>query len=150
MRNAEIKNGELPIARRVSTWRRTGNARRGLLCACAMAVIAAGPSAAPAALKVVTTTTDLRSIVESVGGDHVKAASLSSGHEDPHFIDAKPSCMVLAQDADLWVRVGMELEIGYENLVIDGSRNPKIRIGTPGHTGRIRRRAATRGSDRQD
>src|SRR5262249_14931642 len=47
--------------------------------------------------------------------------------------DAKPSCMVLARDADLWVRVGMELEIGYENLILDGARNPKIRVGTPGH-----------------
>jgi ABC-type Zn uptake system ZnuABC Zn-binding protein ZnuA len=41
--------------------------------------------------------------------------------------------MVLARDADLWVRIGLELEIGYENLVIDGSRNPKIRVGTLGH-----------------
>jgi ABC-type Zn uptake system ZnuABC Zn-binding protein ZnuA len=27
----------------------------------------------------------------------------------------------------------MELEIGYEELILDGSRNPKIRIGTSGH-----------------
>lgn len=84
-------------------------------------------------LKVVTTTSDLRSIVESIGGDKVEVSSLGTGREDPHFIDAKPSCMVLARDADLWVRVGLELEIGYENLVIDGSRNSKIRVGTPGH-----------------
>lgn len=84
-------------------------------------------------LKVVTTTSDLRSIVEAVGGDKIEVASLGTGREDPHFIDAKPSCMLLARDADLWVRVGLELEIGYENLVIDGSRNTKIRIGTPGH-----------------
>ena len=84
-------------------------------------------------LKVVTTTSDLRSVVEAVGGDKVEVSSLGTGREDPHFIDAKPSCMVLARDADLWVRIGMELEIGYENLVIDGSRNTKIRIGSPGH-----------------
>jgi zinc/manganese transport system substrate-binding protein len=84
-------------------------------------------------LKVVTTTSDLRSVVEAIGGDKVEAASMGTGREDPHFIDAKPSCMVLARDADLWVCIGMELEIGYENLVIDGSRNTKIRIGTPGH-----------------
>jgi ABC-type Zn uptake system ZnuABC Zn-binding protein ZnuA len=81
----------------------------------------------------VTTTTDLRSIVEAVGGDKVEVASLGTGREDPHFIDAKPSCMLLARDADLWVRIGLELEIGYENLVIDGAHNPKIRVGTPGH-----------------
>jgi ABC-type Zn uptake system ZnuABC Zn-binding protein ZnuA len=27
----------------------------------------------------------------------------------------------------------MELEIGYEGLILDGSRNPKIRVGQPGH-----------------
>ncbi len=90
-------------------------------------------STAQARLKVVTTTSDLKSIVEAVGGDKVEVSSLGTGHEDPHFIDAKPSCMVLARDANLWVRIGLELEIGYENLVIDGSRNPKIRVGTPGH-----------------
>jgi len=83
--------------------------------------------------KVVTTTSDLRSVVEAIGGEKVEVSSLGTGREDPHFIDAKPSCMVLARDADLWVRIGMELEIGYENLVIDGSRNTKIRVGSPGH-----------------
>ena len=38
-----------------------------------------------------------------------------------------------ARKADLWIRIGMELEIGYEELIIDGSRNRKIRIGMPGH-----------------
>jgi len=102
-------------------------------------MMAAASVALPAAvhaegkLKVVTTTTDLKSIVEAIGGDKVEAASLGTGREDPHFIDAKPSYMLLARNADLWVRVGMELEIGYETLVLDGSRNPKIRVGTPGH-----------------
>src|SRR5262245_52508819 len=83
-----------------------------------------------AKLKIVTTTSDLKSIVEAIGGDKVEVQSLGTGHEDPHFIDAKPSYMVAARDAQLWVRVGLELEIGYENLVIDGSRNPRIRIGS--------------------
>ncbi|MCG3137600.1 MAG: hypothetical protein HJJLKODD_01448 [Phycisphaerae bacterium] len=84
-------------------------------------------------LHVVTTTSDLRSLVEAVGGDYVEVKSLGTGREDPHFIDAKPSCMILAKNADLWVRIGLELEIGYEQLVLDGSHNPLIRVGTPGH-----------------
>jgi zinc/manganese transport system substrate-binding protein len=100
----------------------------------AASVLGLSPAAqARTKLKVVTTTSDLRSIVEAVGSDKVEVSSLGTGREDPHFIDAKPSCMVLARDADLWVRIGLELEIGYENLVIDGSRNSKIRVGTPGH-----------------
>lgn len=98
-----------------------------------LAALARSPAALADKLNVVTTTTDLRSIVEAIGGEKVDVSALGTGREDPHFIDAKPSCMVLARAADLWVRVGLQLEIGYERLVIDGSRNSKIRIGTPGH-----------------
>jgi ABC-type Zn uptake system ZnuABC Zn-binding protein ZnuA len=84
-------------------------------------------------LRVVTTTTDLASIARAIGGDHVDVKALATGQEDPHFIAAKPSYMMAAKKADVWIRVGLELEIGYEELIIDGSRNPKIRISAPGH-----------------
>ena len=84
-------------------------------------------------LNVVTTTTNLASIAESVGGEHVSVTSIGSGNEDPHFIQAKPSYMMKARKADLWIRVGLELEIGYEGLILQGSRNPRIQINTPGH-----------------
>ena len=84
-------------------------------------------------LNVVTTTPNLASIAESVGGEHVSVTSIGSGDEDPHFIQAKPSYMMKARKADLWIRVGLELEIGYEGLILQGSRNPRIQINTPGH-----------------
>ena len=84
-------------------------------------------------LRVVTTTTDLAAIVRAVGGDKVKVTSIATGYEDPHFIAAKPSYMMAARKADLWIRVGLELEIGYEQLILDGSRNAKIRVSSPGH-----------------
>lgn len=89
--------------------------------------------ASAARLNVVTTTTDLRSIAESIGGDQVSVASIATGVQDPHFIEAKPSYMMLAKKADLWIRIGLELEVGYESPIIDGSRNPRIRIGSLGH-----------------
>ncbi|MGB7581000.1 MAG: metal ABC transporter substrate-binding protein [Sedimentisphaerales bacterium] len=84
-------------------------------------------------LNVVTTTPTFASIAESVGGEHVSVTSIGSGDEDPHFIQAKPSYMMKARKADLWICVGMELEIGYEGLILQGSRNPRIQINTPGH-----------------
>lgn len=84
-------------------------------------------------LNVVTTTTTLASIAAAVGGDHVNTSAISTGKEDPHFIAAKPSNMMKARKADLWIRVGLELEIGYESLILEGSRNSKIRVGAPGH-----------------
>jgi len=84
-------------------------------------------------LNVVTTTTNLASIAEAVGGDHVSVTSIGGGDEDPHFIQAKPSFMMKAKKADLWICIGMELEIGYEGLILQGSRNPRIQINAPGH-----------------
>ncbi|MFA5144092.1 MAG: metal ABC transporter substrate-binding protein [Candidatus Omnitrophota bacterium] len=85
------------------------------------------------AINVLTTTEDLKSIAEAIGGDKVKVDSLARGIQDPHFVDAKPSFMMKAKNADFFIRIGLELEIGYEDLIIDGSRNQKIRIGNPGH-----------------
>ena len=110
---------------------RTGLRLAPVVLAFAIEVLAASP--APAALTVVTTTTDLESITRAVGGDRVTVTSIAHGYEDPHFVQAKPSYMMVARKADLWVRVGLELEIGWEELILDGCRNPRIRIGTPGH-----------------
>ncbi|MBL7130988.1 MAG: zinc ABC transporter substrate-binding protein [Candidatus Omnitrophica bacterium] len=84
-------------------------------------------------LQILTTTTDLKSIAEFIGGDKVKVDSICKGYQDPHFVEAKPSFMIKAKKADLFIRVGLELEIGYEELIINGSRNPKIRVGQLGH-----------------
>ena len=83
-------------------------------------------------LKVATALSDLASVAQFVGGDHVTAMSLCKGYEDPHFVPAKPSLMKAIQDADVFVSVGLELDGGWLPLVIPGSRNPKIQPGQPG------------------
>ncbi len=84
-------------------------------------------------LRVVTTTTDLKSITEAVGGAYVSVSSISTGKQDPHFIDARPSYMIMLRRADLFIRIGLEMERGWESLVLEGSRNRKIQLGNPGH-----------------
>jgi len=84
-------------------------------------------------LRVVTTITDLKSLVEAVGGDHVAPTAIARGSQDPHYIEAKPSYILQARRADLWVRAGLDLEIGWEPIILEGSRNRRIQIGTAGH-----------------
>ena len=84
-------------------------------------------------LRVVTTTTDLKSIAEAVGGAFISVTSIGNGKQDPHFIDARPSYMIQLRRADLFIRIGLEIERGWENLVLEGSRNRKIQLGNPGH-----------------
>ena len=99
------------------------------------AAVGYGPFPASGAdrLNVVTTTTDLKFVAEAVGGDHVKVTSIAGGAEDPHFVSAKPSFMMTAREANLWIAIGMELEIGWEGLILEGSRNPNIRKDTKGY-----------------
>ncbi len=86
-----------------------------------------------AAIKVVTTTQDLESIVKEIGGDKVTVESLAKGYQDPHFVEAKPTFIFKLHSADLLVAVGRELEIGWLPPLITQSRNSKIQPGNPGY-----------------
>ena len=84
-------------------------------------------------LKVVTATEDLASITREVGGDRVDVTSIGRGYQDPHFIEPKPSFLLLLRNADLLEVVGLELEIGWLPPLLDQSRNNRIRPGQPGY-----------------
>ena len=95
--------------------------------------VLAAAAPARAALNVVTTTEDLASIAREVGGDKVKAESLSRGYQDPHFVEAKPSFVIKLHGADLLIAVGRELEIGWLPPLITQARNAKIQPGADGY-----------------
>ncbi len=84
-------------------------------------------------LKVVTTTEDLASLTREVGGDRVDVTSIGKGYQDPHFIEPKPSFLLLLKNADLLEVVGLELEIGWLPPLLDQSRNNNIRPGAIGY-----------------
>lgn len=86
-----------------------------------------------AVIKIVTTTPDLASIASAVGGNNVSASALIVGARDPHRIEAKPSYMSRVGGADLFLAIGLELEVGYEQAILDGSRNSKVQVGAPNH-----------------
>ncbi|PJB49186.1 MAG: hypothetical protein CO108_00700 [Deltaproteobacteria bacterium CG_4_9_14_3_um_filter_63_12] len=83
-------------------------------------------------LKVVTTLPDLEWVVGFIGGDLVEVESLLSGAQDPHKIEPKPSLMAKLSDADLYVEIGLGLELWSGNL-IEGARNANIQVGEKGH-----------------
>lgn len=97
----------------------------------ASAVLLNGVAAAN--LKVITTTADLASIASSVGGKNVSVSSIITGARDAHRVEAKPSYMSRTAGADVFIAVGLDLEIGYERAILDGSGNRKVMIGSPGH-----------------
>jgi ABC-type Zn uptake system ZnuABC Zn-binding protein ZnuA len=105
--------------------------RIGLVLLTALATLA--PRGARAQLKVVTSTTDLYDIAREVGGNRITASHIGEGYQDPHFIEAKPSFVLQLRNADVWAFVGLDLEIGWMPLLLDGARNPKIRQGGSGY-----------------
>ncbi len=106
--------------------------RRFLLTLFAALALAAG-SAQAAPLKVVTTIADLASLTNEVGGDRVDVTSIARGYQDPHFVEPKPSFLLLLRNADLLEVVGLELEIGWLPPLLDQSRNASIRAGGKGY-----------------
>lgn len=76
-------------------------------------------------IKVITTLTDLASLTQAVGGDRVHVEALVKGTQDPHQIEVLPSYMVKLRNADLFVIIGMDLEM-WAYPLRDGSRNAKL------------------------
>jgi ABC-type Zn uptake system ZnuABC Zn-binding protein ZnuA len=71
----------------------------------------------PAALRVATTTTDLKALVEEVGGERVSAESLAGAMHDPHAFEIKPSQIARLKRAGLLVRIGLDHEPWLARLV---------------------------------
>jgi zinc/manganese transport system substrate-binding protein len=86
-----------------------------------------------AVIKVVTTTMDMKSIAEIVGGNKVSVQSIATGYQNPHFVDPKPSYIISLSNADLFVTVGLDLETGWSPQLLSSSRNSKIQKGSPGY-----------------
>src|SRR5437773_4168871 len=105
--------------------------KRIALFLAALSLLATTVGAAP--LKVVTTIQDLASLTKEVGGDRVDVTSIARGYQDPHFVEPKPSFLLLLKNADLLEVVGLELEIGWLPPLLDQCRNNNIRPGTPGY-----------------
>ena len=83
-------------------------------------------------LRVVTTVPDLARLTEVVGGDEVDAVSLVQGPQDPHFIEPRPSFVRRLHKADLFVQVGMDLEIGWAPVLLRQARNARVLPGGSG------------------
>jgi zinc/manganese transport system substrate-binding protein len=84
-------------------------------------------------IKVVTTIPDLQSITELIGGNKVSVTSIATGYQNPHFVDPKPSYIIGLSRADMFVTVGLDLEIGWSPQLLASSRNTKIQKGSPGY-----------------
>ena len=68
-------------------------------------------------IRVVATTTDLRSLTEAVGGDFVEAVSLVPANFDAEEYQPKPQDVLRLKEARLVVRVGLDYDLWFDRLL---------------------------------
>ncbi|MFA5124021.1 metal ABC transporter solute-binding protein, Zn/Mn family, partial [Zavarzinia sp.] len=88
---------------------------------------------AQAALNVLATVPEWAALAQEIGGDKIKVASVTTALQDPHRIEARPSLIARARNADLVVATGAELEVGWLPVVQRESGNVRIQTGQPGY-----------------
>ncbi len=88
---------------------------------------------ARAALNVLACEPEWASLTGELAGDLARVTSATSARQDPHHIEARPSLIARARNADLLVCTGAELEIGWLPLLQRESGNARIQVGQPGY-----------------
>ncbi len=72
-------------------------------------------------------------LARELGGDKVNVYDATNALQDPHHVEAKPSLLARARNADLLACTGAELEVGWLPILLQQSGNPKIQPGKPGN-----------------
>lgn len=78
-------------------------------------------------IRVVAATSDLGYFAQQIGGDLVEVDVIAAGNRDVHYIAVLPSYMLKVRKADVYLKVGLELDI-WSQPIIDGSRNGSLRV----------------------
>ena len=94
--------------------------------------LAVAPGLAQDRVQVVTTTTDLRSLAEAVGGERIVATSLVPANLDAEEYQPKPQDIQRLKNARMVVRVGLDYDLWLDRMLVQ-TGNPDIRLGGPGY-----------------
>jgi ABC-type Zn uptake system ZnuABC Zn-binding protein ZnuA len=87
---------------------------------------------AAGSVRVCATVPELGSLARTVGGEQVSVTVFAKGKEDPHFVDPKPSFIRALNQADLYIQLGMTMELGWAPVLLRNARNSRILPGAPG------------------
>ncbi len=69
---------------------------------------------------------------KEIGGDKVSIYVATTGAQDPHQIQARPSLIAKARGADIAVCTGAELEIAWMPMIAQQAANAKLQAGADG------------------
>lgn len=98
-----------------------------------LALAAAAALPAQAALNLFACEPEWAALAVEIGGANVNAYAATTGLQDIHQIQARPSLIAKMRSADLLVCTGAELEVGWLPMVQRQASNPRIQPGAPGY-----------------
>ena len=104
---------------------------RNIIAAAALLTLA-GTAPAYANLSVFACEPEWGALSTELGGDKVSVYNATTGGQDPHLIQARPSLIAKMRNADMLVCTGAELEIGWLPMLESQASNSKIQSGAPG------------------
>lgn len=90
-------------------------------------------SLAHADLKIFATVPEWGALAQTLGGDKVKVYTATTGLQDPHRIQARPSLIANARSSNLVLATGAGLEEGWLPMVQREANNPAILNHRPGY-----------------
>jgi zinc/manganese transport system substrate-binding protein len=102
----------------------------GLFTLLALPVVQA---TAQASVRVLACEPEWGALVQELGGDKVDVTVATSPLQDPHHVQARPSLIARARNADMVACTGGGLEIGWLPILLQQSGNPAIQPGQPGN-----------------
>jgi ABC-type Zn uptake system ZnuABC Zn-binding protein ZnuA len=94
---------------------------RFLVLIVTLLITLAGESVAQERLRIVTTTTDLKSLTEAVGGERVLVTNLVPPNLDPEDYQPKPQDVALLKNVRMVVRVGLDFDLWFDRLLTQAS-----------------------------
>lgn len=90
-------------------------------------------NAASANINVFTCEPEWQALAQELGGDKITSFSATTGMQDPHQVQARPSLITKMRNADLLICSGAGLEVGWLPVLLRRASNEKIAINKPGY-----------------
>ena len=97
------------------------------------ALLMLAPPSVLAALSIFACTPEWGALAKELGGDKVTIYIATTALQDAHRIEARPSLIARARNADLVVCTGAELEVGWLPMVLSQAGNARTQPGRPGY-----------------
>lgn len=92
------------------------------------------PVPVPASVRVFACEPEWASLVTELAGERADVFSATTAHQDPHYIQARPSLIAQLRNADLLVCTGAGLEAGWLPVLLRRAGNPRVQPGTERYT----------------